>query len=101
MEDKRVKNWILIYSMLDICRPLECKYREAFIKFHIPPGQICGLVMQSNSTSRTATKQAHKVDSNDVNHETDQNEGEISQKEVLNHKHKAPGPGPQASNGPN
>ncbi len=51
--------------------------------------------------SSTATKQAHKVNSNDVNPDPDQHEGENSQKEVLNFKHKAPGPGSQASNGPN
>ena len=44
-----------------------------------------------------------RSDSNDVHPLTpDQHEGENSQKEVLNRKHKAPGiPGLQASNGPN
>jgi hypothetical protein len=36
MEDKRVNKWILIYSMLGICHPLEGKFHEAFIKFHTP-----------------------------------------------------------------
>jgi hypothetical protein len=37
MQDERVKRWIHIYSMLGICRPLEGKYHEKFIKFlHFP-----------------------------------------------------------------
>jgi hypothetical protein len=111
MEDKG-KKWILIVRMLGISCPLHGKFHEAFIKLHsIHPGQIFGnpvlhsdyaaLVTQSNSTSSTATKQAHKVNSNDVVPGPDQHEGENSQKEVLNHKCKAPGPGLQASNGSN
>jgi hypothetical protein len=88
--------------MLGFPHPLDGMCHEVFIKSQsIPPGQIHGSVIQSNSTSSTATKQACKVNSNDVNPETDQHEGENSQKEVLNHKRKAPGPGLQANNGPN
>jgi hypothetical protein len=109
-------------------------FHEKFIKFlHFPPpGLNCGTpglhsnyaasVTQSNITSSTTTmKPAHKVDSNDVDPDSDRNEGEIPnpfmeeesvkksvshpldgkfhegliksnlQKEVLNCKRKAPG----------
>lgn len=99
MEDKRAKEWILIYSMLGIATLLKASFVKPLSNFP-PPRQFCGLVMQSNSTRGTATKQAHKVNSNDVDSDPDEH-GENSQKEALNHKRKAPGPSLQASNGPN
>jgi hypothetical protein len=91
MEDKRAKRWIHIYSMLGIHHPLEGKFCEKFIKFlHFPPpgpnhgtpglhSNYTASVTQSNITSSTTTtmKLACKVNSNDVDPNLDQNEGEI------------------------
>jgi hypothetical protein len=43
MENERVKKWILIYSMLGVCCPLEGKFCEVFIKCHTPlPDKFMG-----------------------------------------------------------
>jgi hypothetical protein len=104
MEDKRVKKGFLFIVCLAFAALLKAIFMKPLSNFTpppLPPRQIHGLVTVSNSTSSTTTKQALKVDSNDVNPDPDQHEGENSQKEVLNRKRKAPGPGLQASNGPN
>jgi hypothetical protein len=108
MEDKRVKKWILIGHMLGVSHPLDGKFHEAFIKLQfILPRQIHGnpvlcsnytaLVTQFNSTSSTASKSIPMMSTLT---RIDMKE-KIPQKEVLNHKHKAPGTGSQARNGPN
>jgi hypothetical protein len=84
MRGKKDGFMFIVCSAYSAHHPLEGKFHEKFIKFlhFLPPKPNCGTpgshsnyaasVTQSNSTSSTtAMKLAHKVDSNDVDPDLD------------------------------